>query len=339
MKMTATEKILATHAGLISVKSGDMLLLKADLLMANDITAPVAIREFSALNRPLFDATQTVFVLDHFVPNKDVKSAEQCKTVRDFAKEHGIKIYDVGCMGIEHALLPEQGHIVPSSLVVGADSHTCTYGALGCFSTGVGSTDIAAALATGKVWLKVPETIRIVLSGCFKKYVSGKDLILNIIRILGVDGATYKALEFCGNISALSMDDRFTVANMAVECGAKNAFFPVDDVTRDFLHDKIPPGYICTEADDGAVYTKTLEINLAELVPSVAVPHLPSNVFPANSLKNVTIQQAVIGSCTNGRLSDLAAAAENYEGQKNCRRRALHNNSRNSKDLFGRPAS
>lgn len=317
MSMTATQKIIAAHAGLEEVSAGQLVTAFVDTVLANDVTAPVAIAEFEKIGKPLFDAEKIVLVLDHFAPNKDIKSAEQCKTVRDFARKNQItKFYDVGNMGIEHALLPEQGLVAPSSLIIGADSHTCTYGALGCFSTGVGSTDAAVAMATGKVWLKVPSAIKINLVGELNKFVTGKDIVLKIISLLGVDGATYKSLEFCGNLTALSIDDRFTIANMAVECGAKNAFFPADDVAKAYLYGRIAENIIETTADEDAEYDKIIDIDLSSLTPLVAFPHLPSNTKTFDQIGNVSIDQVVIGSCTNGRLSDMKAAAEILRGRK-----------------------
>lgn len=317
MPMTATQKIIAAHTGVAEVKAGELVLASVDLVMANDVTAPVAAAEFDKMNVGLFDREKIALVLDHFVPNKDIKSAEQCKTVRNFARKHGIsRFYDVGETGIEHALLPEQGLVRPSSLIIGADSHTCTYGALGCFSTGVGSTDAAVAMATGKVWLKVPSAIKIVVRGSFKKYVSGKDAVLSLIGTLGVDGATYKSLEFTGGLEALTIDDRFTIANMAVECGAKNAFFPCDNITKAYLHGRIDGIIEETAPDSDADYDKTIILDLDNLKPLVACPHLPSNIKPADETGDIAIDQCVIGSCTNGRLSDLAAAAEVLRGRK-----------------------
>lgn len=317
MAMTATQKILAAHAGLKNVHAGQLIAADVDLVLCNDITAPVAISQFDKLDMPIFDKDKVVIVLDHFTPNKDIKSAEQCKTARNFVTKHNIAhFYDVGEMGIEHALLPEKGLVKPMSLIIGADSHTCTYGALSCFSTGVGSTDAAVAMAAGKVWLKVPSAVKVILKGHLKQYVSGKDVILTIIKRLGVDGATYKSLEFFGDIENLSIDDRFTIANMAVECGAKNAVFPFDNITKDFLTDKIDTIKDVLCADDNAVYDKTIEINLDDLSPVVAFPHLPSNVANVDEIDKVEIQQVVIGSCTNGRLSDLKTAADILSGRK-----------------------
>lgn len=312
MGLTATQKILSAHLGK-PLSAGDLVTADVDLILGNDITTPVAIAELKKAGLYVAVPEKVVLVLDHFVPCKDIKSAEQCKTVRDFACENGIKnLYDVGRMGIEHALLPEQGFVRPSTLIVGADSHTCTYGALGCFSTGVGSTDMAGAMAIGKVWFKVPTAIKVIIEGTLGKFVTGKDVVLTLIGLLGVDGATYKSLEFFGNISALSMDDRFTIANMAVECGAKNAFFPLDDVARDYLKSVDVENYSETLPDDDAEYERTITLNLSEITPTVAFPHLPSNVkhFENDEIGEIEIDQVVIGSCTNGRITDMRAAAE-----------------------------
>lgn len=312
MGLTATQKILSAHLGK-PLSAGDLVTADVDLILGNDITTPVAIAELKKAGLNVAVPEKVVLVLDHFVPCKDIKSAEQCKTVRDFACENGIKnLYDVGRMGIEHALLPEQGFVRPSTLIVGADSHTCTYGALGCFSTGVGSTDMAGAMAIGKVWFKVPTAIKVIIEGTLGKFVTGKDVVLTLIGLLGVDGATYKSLEFFGNISALSMDDRFTIANMAVECGAKNAFFPLDDVARDYLKSVDVEDYSETLPDEDAEYERTITLNLSEITPTVAFPHLPSNVkhFENDKIGKIEIDQVVIGSCTNGRITDMRAAAE-----------------------------
>ncbi len=323
MKLTATQKILLKHTDNLEISEGDLISANVDIVMGNDITAPVAISEFEKVGDTVFDADKIVLVLDHFCPAKDIKSAQQCKKVREFALKHKIShFYDVGKAGIEHALLPEQGLVIPSSLIIGADSHTCTYGALGCFSTGVGSTDMAAAMLNGKAWFKVPKAINIRLKGNFKQYVTGKDLILHIIGLLGVDGATYMSLEFSGNISALSMDDRFTICNMAVECGAKNAFIPIDKISEQYLlsHTNLSSEQIkqlCVSADTDANYEKVLEINLDELSPCVAYPNLPSNVRTLNDFdKSVKVDQVVIGSCTNGRMTDMRQAAEILNGKR-----------------------
>ncbi len=321
MGMTATQKIFARHAGRKSVAAGELITADVDLVLGNDITSPVAIAEMKKAGERVLDPDKVVLVLDHFVPAKDIKSAEQCKIVRDFAREQGIKhFYDVGCAGVEHALLPELGLVRPAALIVGADSHTCTYGALGCVSTGIGSTDMAFAMLTGKLWFKVPRAIKVVLSGKKRRYVTGKDVVLALIGMLGVDGATYESLEFFGALSELSADDRLTVANMAVECGAKNAFFPVDDVSHAYLtsrgvqvrdEDIVLP-------DPDADYERTVHLDLDAVLPAVAFPHLPSNVrfFGKDVPNGIKIDQAVIGSCTNGRISDMRAAASVMKGRK-----------------------
>ncbi len=321
MKMTATQKIFARHAGRGSVTAGELITADVDLVLGNDITSPVAIKEMKKAGERVKYPDKVVLVLDHFVPAKDIKSAEQCKTVRDFAAEQGIRhFYDVGRAGVEHALLPELGLIRPGMLVIGADSHTCTYGALGCVSTGVGSTDMAAAMLTGKLWFRVPEAVKIVLTGSLKRFVTGKDVILTLIGMLGVDGATYKSLEFFGNVSALSVDDRLTIANMAVECGAKNAFFPVDEAAAEYLRSRGAEyaGSDVVLPDDDAEYGRTIELDLSSVMPAVAFPHLPSNVkfFGKDVPEGLKIDQVVIGSCTNGRLSDMRAAASVMRGRK-----------------------
>lgn len=321
MKMTATQKIFARHTGRGSVAAGELITADVDLVLGNDITSPVAIKEMKKAGERVRYPDKVVLVLDHFVPAKDIKSAEQCKTVRDFAAEQGIRhFYDVGRAGVEHALLPELGLIRPGMLVIGADSHTCTYGALGCVSTGVGSTDMAAAMLTGKLWFRVPEAVKIVLTGSLKRFVTGKDVILTLIGMLGVDGATYKSLEFFGNVSALSVDDRLTIANMAVECGAKNAFFPVDEAAAEYLRSRGAEydagDVVIPDAD--AEYGRTIELDLSSVMPAVAFPHLPSNVkfFGKDVPEGLKIDQVVIGSCTNGRLSDMRAAASVMRGRK-----------------------
>ena len=321
MGMTATQKIFARHAGRKSVAAGELITADVDLVLGNDITSPVAIAEMKKAGERVLDPDKVVLVLDHFVPAKDIKSAEQCKIVRDFAREQGIKhFYDVGCAGVEHALLPELGLVRPASLIVGADSHTCTYGALGCVSTGIGSTDMAFAMLTGKLWFKVPRAIKVVLSGKKRRYVTGKDVVLALIGMLGVDGATYESLEFFGDLSELSADDRLTVANMAVECGAKNAFFPVDDVSRAYLASRgvqVRDDDIVLP-DPDADYERTVHLDLDAVLPAVAFPHLPSNVrfFGKDVPNGIKIDQAVIGSCTNGRISDMRAAASVMKGRK-----------------------
>ena len=321
MKMTATQKIFARHAGRGSVTAGELITADVDLVLGNDITSPVAIKEMKKAGERVKYPDKVVLVLDHFVPAKDIKSAEQCKTVRDFAAEQGMRhFYDVGRAGVEHALLPELGLIRPGMLVIGADSHTCTYGALGCVSTGVGSTDMAAAMLTGKLWFRVPEAVKIVLTGSLKRFVTGKDVILTLIGMLGVDGATYKSLEFFGNVSALSVDDRLTIANMAVECGAKNAFFPVDEAAAEYLRSRGAEyaGSDVVIPDDDAENGRTIELDLSSVMPAVAFPHLPSNVkfFGKDVPEGLKIDQVVIGSCTNGRLSDMRAAASVMRGRK-----------------------
>ncbi len=319
MGMTMTQKILAKHAGLESVTAGQLIEADVDLTLANDITGPVAIREMekAGFDR-VFDKTKIALVMDHFAPNKDIKSAEQCLECREFAKKYDIvNFFDVGAMGIEHALLPEKGLTAPGELIIGADSHTCTYGALGAFSTGVGSTDLAAGMATGKAWFKVPPAIKFVLTGKPGKYVSGKDVILHIIGKIGVDGALYKSMEFAGEgVSGLSMDDRFTICNMAIEAGAKNGIFPVDGKTREYIKGRISREVTEFEADADAEYENVIEINLSALRPTVACPHLPENTKTVDELGRIEIQQAVIGSCTNGRIEDMRAAAAILKGRK-----------------------
>ena len=319
MAMTMSEKILAHAAGRDSVHPGELIMAKLDLVLGNDITSPVAINEFPKFGRSeVFDKEKIALVPDHFAPNKDIKAAEQCKCVRCFAHEKGIKNYfEVGQMGVEHALLPEKGLVTCGDVVIGADSHTCTYGALGAFSTGVGSTDMACGMATGQAWFKVPSAIRFVLKGKFKPYVSGKDLILHIIGLIGVDGALYKSMEFTGEgVSSLTMDDRFTICNMAIEAGAKNGIFPVDEKTTQYLNGSgAKKGHVFT-ADEDAEYDETYEIDLSKLESTVSFPHLPSNTRTISNCGKVKIDQVVIGSCTNGRLSDLAEAAAILKGRK-----------------------
>ncbi|MBQ9631382.1 MAG: 3-isopropylmalate dehydratase large subunit [Lachnospiraceae bacterium] len=319
MGMTMSQKILAAHAGLPSVEAGQLIEANLDLVMGNDITSPVAIHEMNKMNVDgVFDKDKVVFVMDHFVPNKDIKSAEHVKEVREFSCKHCVShFYDVGQMGIEHALLPEKGLVVAGDLVIGADSHTCTYGALGAFSTGVGSTDMGAGMATGKAWFKVPSAIRFNIVGKPDPFVSGKDVILHIIGMIGVDGALYQSMEFVGEgLQYLSMDDRFTIANMAIEAGGKNGVFPVDDLAREYMRvhsDREPVVY---EADADAVYAAEYTIDLSTLRPTVSFPHLPENTKTIDEATDVKIDQVVIGSCTNGRISDLAIAAEILEGKK-----------------------
>ena len=320
MGMTMTQKILAAHAGLESVVAGQLIEADLDLVLGNDITSPVAIHEMEKMKvEGVFDKDKIALVPDHFVPNKDIKSAEHCKCVREFAYKNEITNYfEVGQMGIEHALLPEKGLVVAGDVVIGADSHTCTYGALGAFSTGVGSTDMAAGMATGKAWFKVPSAIKFVLTGKPAKWISGKDIILHIIGMIGVDGALYKSMEFVGDgIAHLTMDDRFTIANMAIEAGGKNGIFPVDELTKQYMKDhsmKIPVVY---EADEDAEYDEVITIDLSTLRPTIAFPHLPENTKTIDEItEDVVIDQVVIGSCTNGREEDLRIAAEILKGQK-----------------------
>ncbi len=318
MGMTMTQKILAAHAGLESVTAGQLIEADLDMVLANDITGPVAIHEVERLNKKtVFDKDKIALVPDHFTPNKDIKSAEHCKCVREFAKKHDITNYfEIGEMGIEHALLPEKGLIVAGETCIGADSHTCTYGALGAFSTGVGSTDMGAGMMTGKAWFKVPSAIKFVLRGKPKKWVSGKDVILHIIGKIGVDGALYKSMEFVGDgIQNLTMDDRFTIANMAIEAGAKNGIFPVDELTVAYMKEHSAKPYTVYEADADAEYDETYIIDLDQLEPTVAFPHLPENTKTVKEAGEVKIDQVVIGSCTNGRIDDLRAAAAVLKGR------------------------
>ena len=311
MGMTLTQKILAAHAGLPEVKAGQLINAKLDIVLGNDITTPVAINEFerAGFDR-VFDKEHIAIVLDHFVPNKDIKSATQSKQCREFANKYDIlNFYDVGQMGIEHALLPEKGIVTAGDCVIGADSHTCTYGALGAFSTGVGSTDMAAGMATGMAWFKVPSAIKFVLTGKFNPRVSGKDLILHIIGMIGVDGALYKSMEFTGpGVESLTMDDRLCICNMAIEAGAKNGIFPVDEVTKAYLAGRSQRPPVFYEADPDAVYEKTIEIDLGALEPTVSYPHLPENTHVASEGKDIKIDQVVIGSCTNGRLEHTTSS-------------------------------
>lgn len=319
MAMTMTQKILAAHAGETSVTAGQLITAKLDLVLGNDITSPVAIKEFQkAKKTKVFDKTKVAMVMDHFVPNKDIKSAQQCKCCRNFAAEQQLSNYfDVGQMGIEHALLPEQGLVGPGDLVIGADSHTCTYGALGAFSTGVGSTDMAYGMAEGKLWFKVPSAIRVVLTGKLAPHVCGKDVILHLIGLIGVDGALYRSLEFTGDgVKELTIDDRFTVCNMAIEAGAKNGIFPVDDVTLEYIQGRLKHPHTVYEADEDAEYERTVTIDLSALQPTVAFPHLPENTHTVSQAGDIAVDQVVIGSCTNGHISDLRAAAEVLKGRK-----------------------
>ena len=318
MAMTMTQKILAAHAGLDAVTPGQLIQAKLDLVLGNDITTPVAINEFNknGFNR-VFDKDKIAIVLDHFVPNKDIKAAEQSKQCREFACQHCVShFYDVGKMGIEHALLPEQGIVTAGDCIIGADSHTCTYGALGAFSTGVGSTDMAAGMATGTAWFKVPAAIRFNLTGKLPANCSGKDVILTIIGKIGVDGALYKSMEFVGDgVASLSMDDRLCICNMAIEAGAKNGIFPVDDVTRAYLEGRSERPGVEYSADPDAEYEQTIEIDLSKIVPTVACPHLPENTHPAAELGDIKIDQVVIGSCTNGRMEDMETAYRILKGK------------------------
>ena len=320
MGMTMTQKILAAHAGLPSVSAGQLIEAELDLVLGNDITSPVAIHEMDKMKVDgVFDKDKVALVLDHFVPNKDIKSAEHCKCVREFACRHDITNYfDVGEMGIEHALLPEKGLTVAGDVIIGADSHTCTYGALGAFSTGVGSTDMAAGMATGKAWFKVPSAMKFNLTGKPAKWISGKDIILHIIGMIGVDGALYKSMEFVGEgIKNLSMDDRFTIANMAIEAGGKNGIFPVDELTEQYMKEHSKRLYKVYEADEDAVYDEEYTIDLSELKPTISFPHLPENTRTIDEItEDVVIDQSVIGSCTNGRIDDLRCAAEILKGRK-----------------------
>lgn len=318
MGMTMTQKILAKHAGLPSVKSGDLITCKLDMVLANDITAPPAIAEFNKIGRPVFDKDKIALVPDHFTPNKDIKSAGLAKIVRDFAREHEITHYfEVGRVGIEHVLLPEQGIVGPGMLTIGADSHTCTYGALGGFATGVGSTDLGVAMATGEAWFKVPEAINVHLTGQKPDDITGKDVMLTLIGMIGVDGALYKSLEFTGEgVAALTMTDRLTIANMAIEAGAKNGIFPVDEQTIAYEKGRIAYEYDVVTADEDAEYCRTVDINLSELKPVVAFPHLPGNTKVIGTFGDIAIDQVVIGSCTNGRLEDLEIAASILKGRK-----------------------
>lgn len=319
MGMTMTQKILAAHAGLDKVEAGQLIEAKLDMVLGNDVTTPVAIHEMEKFNnQEVFDKDKIAMVLDHFTPNKDIKSAEHCKCVRQYAAEHNItNFFDVGEVGIEHALLPEKGLVVAGNAVIGADSHTCTYGALGAFSTGVGSTDMAAGMATGEAWFKVPSAIKFVLTGKPAEWISGKDIILHIIGMIGVDGALYKSMEFVGDgIRYLSMDDRFTMANMAIEAGGKNGIFPVDDETIAYMKEHSTKEYTVYEADEDAEYDETYTIDLSQLKPTVAFPHLPENTRTIDEVGDVKIDQVVIGSCTNGHISDLRIAAEIMKGRK-----------------------
>lgn len=319
MGMTMTQKILAAHAGLESVRAGQLIQAKLDLVLGNDITTPVAINEFEAAGfDKVFDKSRIALVMDHFVPNKDIKAATQCKQCRTFARHFDIEhYYDVGDMGIEHALLPEKGLVVAGDAVIGADSHTCTYGALGAFSTGVGSTDMAAGMVTGKAWFKVPSAIRFELVGKPGKWISGKDVILHIIGMIGVDGALYQSMEFTGEgIQYLTMDDRFTICNMAIEAGGKNGIFPVDDLAAAYMKEHSTKEFTVYQADDDAEYEQTYTIDLSQLKPTVSFPHLPENTKTIDEVGEIAIDQVVIGSCTNGRMDDMRAAAQVMKGRK-----------------------
>ncbi len=319
MGMTMTQKIMADHAGLKNVEPGQLLKVKLDMVLGNDITTPVAIKEFNKIGiDKVFDVTKIAIVPDHFTPNKDIKSAEQAKFIKEFARQKGIVNYfEIGQMGVEHALLPEKGLVVPGNVVIGADSHTCTYGALNAFSTGIGSTDMAAGMATGEAWFKVPEAIRFVLKGKPSKWVSGKDVILHIIGLIGVDGALYKSMEFTGEgLHCLSMDDRFSMANMAIEAGAKNGIFEADDKTLQYVKEHSTKSYKVYTADADAEYVQTYEIDLSTVKMTVAFPHLPENTRTIDDVGNVKIDQVIIGSCTNGRIEDMRVAASILKGKK-----------------------
>lgn len=319
MGMTITQKILAAHAGLENVVAGQLIEAKLDLVLGNDVTTPVAVKEFNKIGlKDVFDKNKVAIVPDHFTPNKDIKAAQQCKMIREFAHEKEIENYfEVGEMGIEHGLIPEKGLVVPGDVVIGADSHTCTYGALGAFSTGIGSTDMAAGMATGKCWFKVPSALKFVLKGKPSKWVSGKDIILHIIGMIGVDGALYKSMEFVGDgIKNLSMDDRFSMANMAIEAGGKNGIFMVDDKTLEYVKEHSTKEYIIYTADEDAVYDAVYEIDLTTIRPTVAFPHLPDNTRTIDEVGEIKIDQVVIGSCTNGRIEDLRVAAKILKNKK-----------------------
>ena len=319
MGMTMTQKILAAHAGLDSVVAGQLIRAKLDMVLGNDITTPVAVNEFEKAGFDgIFDREKISLVMDHFTPNKDIKAAEQCMKCRTFAKRFDVEhFYDVGRMGIEHALLPEQGIVKAGDCIIGADSHTCTYGALGAFSTGVGSTDMAAGMATGEAWFKVPEAMRFNLTGELGENISGKDVILHIIGMIGVDGALYKSMEFTGpGVASLSMDDRLCIANMAIEAGAKNGIFPVDETTIEYMTGRVKGEWKVFEADEDAEYAETYDIDLSALKSTVSFPHLPENTKTIDEVEDIDIHQVVIGSCTNGRLEDMAAAAKILEGRQ-----------------------
>ncbi len=319
MGMTMTQKILARAAGVESCRAGELLMCKLNLVLGNDITAPVAINEFNKMGATkVFDPAKIALIPDHFVPNKDIKSATMAKQMRDFARAQKIvHYYEVGRVGIEHALLPEQGIVAPGEVIIGADSHTCTYGAVGAFSTGVGSTDMAVGMATGECWFKVPEAVKVVLHGKMKPWVSGKDVILHLIGEIGVDGALYQSLEFTGDgVADIDMDGRLTIANMAIEAGAKNGIFPVDDVCREYLKGRVSREWTAFDADEDAEYSRVVEIDLSKLDLTVALPHLPENTCLASECTDKTIDQVVIGSCTNGRIADMRMAAKILKGKK-----------------------
>ena len=317
--MTITEKILAAHAGKDKVSAGELINAKLDVVLANDITAPISIKEFKKIGaKDVFDRDKIAFIPDHFAPQKDIKAAEQCKMLREFSREYGLGLYfEVGRMGVEHALLPEQGIVLPGDLVIGADSHTCTYGALGAFSTGVGSTDVAAAMATGECWFKVPESMKFIYYGKLNKWVSGKDLILHTIGDIGVDGALYRAMEIEGEaISSLPMSGRLTMCNMAIEAGGKNGIIVPDDITEEYVKGRAKREYKFYTSDSDAEYVDVKEYDCSRIEPTVSCPHLPSNTKPASELTDITIDQVVIGSCTNGRIEDMREAAEVIKGRK-----------------------
>ena len=319
MGMTITEKNMARHAGVPEVKAGQIIECQLDAILMNDITFPPALKEFRKIGKPVFDRDRIYLVPDHFTPNKDIESAEQAKVMRDFVRQEGITHYfEVGRMGIEHVLLPEQGLVAPGDMIIGADSHTCTYGAVGAFATGVGSTDAGVAMAVGKTWFKVPETIKVILNGKPNRWVTGKDVVLELIGRIGVDGARYKALEFAGDgVAHMTMADRLTICNMAIEAGGKCGVFPYDEVTEAYVKDRVKREYSPIAADDDAVYSETITIDLSALQPVVAFPHLPSNTHYVNDIpKDIAIDQVIIGSCTNGRYEDLETAAEIFKGRK-----------------------
>ncbi len=339
--MTITEKILAAHAGLPEVEPGQLVNCRLDIVLANDVTAPIAIKEFKKVGvDKVWDPAKIALVPDHYTPNKDIKSAEQAKMMRDFAKEQGIShYYEIGCMGVEHALLPEQGVVVPGDVIIGADSHTCTYGALGAFATGVGSTDAAAGMATGEAWFKVPSSIKFEVNGELKPGVSAKDIILHVIGMIGVDGALYQAMEFTGStIEALDMDGRMTICNMAIEAGGKSGIIAVDDTTRAYLHDRAEREWVEYFSDADAEYAQVYEIDAAEIVPTVAFPHLPSNTRPAAESRDIWVDQVVIGSCTNGRLEDMRVTARDPEGPPRTPGRAAHHHPRHPEGVPRRDA-